>query len=222
MSIKNLFSKKQQTVNWGDLKNFKPVSEDWGFDRGKPVDRFYIENFLEKNRVEIKGVCLEFLNNGYTMHFGGSNVAHSDVMDIDRENKNASIYGDASATQSPLRSDYYDCIILTQVLQHIYDVKTALRNLIQSLKPGGVLLITVPFIMRFHKEPLDCWRYTTESLKMLVEEVSPGSDCQVDSYGNLITCIAFLQGLAKHELSDKELLYNDEQYPLTITAVVRK
>ena len=44
----------------------KPLSNKFGFDRGTPIDRYWIEDFLEKNKSFIKGKCLEITDNFYT------------------------------------------------------------------------------------------------------------------------------------------------------------
>ena len=75
-------------------RSLKPISTKFGFDRGEPIDRYYIESFLEENKDYIKGVCLEITDNAYTKKFGGDRVVKSDVLDIDRTNKQANIYGD--------------------------------------------------------------------------------------------------------------------------------
>ena len=79
------------TVNWGDLRRQKPVSKAWGFDRGQPIDRYYIENFLAQNAHHIHGHCLEIKDDNYTQKFGGDSVYRSEVLDIDSGNHNATI-----------------------------------------------------------------------------------------------------------------------------------
>jgi len=74
---------------WKAHRKVQPVSNIYGIDRGQPIDRYYIENFLEENKKDIQGVVLELLNANYTQKYGGKNIERSDVLDIDTTNKNA-------------------------------------------------------------------------------------------------------------------------------------
>ena len=52
-------------IDFGDFARVTPMSTDWGFKRGGSIDRYYIENFLEKNSADIKGCALEILDDNY-------------------------------------------------------------------------------------------------------------------------------------------------------------
>src|SRR5436190_23825188 len=65
---------------FGTLRNINPTSTAWGKDRGNPVDRYYIEQFLQMYREDIRGRVLEVGSPAYTDRFG-KNVAHCDVLD---------------------------------------------------------------------------------------------------------------------------------------------
>ncbi|MDQ6672148.1 MAG: hypothetical protein M3069_15630, partial [Chloroflexota bacterium] len=54
----------------GTLRRTGPVSDEFGFDRGTPVDRYFIEQFLEQHRQDIRGHVLEVRDSGYTDRFG--------------------------------------------------------------------------------------------------------------------------------------------------------
>ena len=72
--------------------SIKPISTKYGFDRGQPIDRVYIEKFLRNKQERIKGVCLEVVDGTYTKKFGGTKVTKSDVIDIFKSQK-ANIMG---------------------------------------------------------------------------------------------------------------------------------
>ena len=111
----------------------------------------------------------------------------------------------------------FDCFILTQTLQFIYDAKAAIENAHRLLRPGGVLLATVPSVSRIDPESgSDHWRFTAASCRQLFAESFGVENTTVRSFGSLLTCVAFLQGMAYQELSHKELTRNDDAFPLII------
>src|SRR5689334_8532015 len=64
------------------LRRTEPICRAYGFARGRPVDRYYIEAFLQAQSSHIKGRVLEIGDNSYTMAFGGSRVSRSDVLHV--------------------------------------------------------------------------------------------------------------------------------------------
>jgi len=116
-----------------------PFSVVYGLDRGEAIDRYYIENFLGRHEKDIKGKCLEVLGNDYTMRYGAGKVIKSDILDIDRNNKNATVYGDLRHLDDTA-DNQYDCVILTQVLQFIDEYEAAIKECFRILKPGGGII----------------------------------------------------------------------------------
>ncbi len=208
-------------VAWGDLRRMTPISTDWGFDRGTPVDRVYIEAFMTRHAGDVRGRVCEMANRDYTAHYGGGRVTRSDVLDIDARNPLATVIADLTAPGS-LPEGAFDCFILTQTISYIYDCGAALANAYHALAPGGVLLVTVPSIIKYHREPEDHWRFTPESLARLVAERCPDARAEVQGYGNLVVATAFLQGLAAQELGPAELEFDDPAYPIVVSARIVK
>jgi len=206
---------------WGRLRSFDPVSRDWGFDRGLPVDRHYIESFLRKYAGDVKGDVCELLNDSYTKRYGGSQVRSSTVLDINADNRDATMIDDLAAP-TVLGENRFDCFILTQTLQHIYHCGEALANAWRSLKPGGVILATVPSIIRYHREPEDHWRFTPDSMERMIRERCPGADFTIKVYGNLVAATAFLHGMAVSDLRPVELDEYDGEYPVVIAARIMR
>lgn len=204
-------------VSFGDLRRVVPISHVWGTDRGQPVDRYYIEAFLARHRDDIKGRVLEVHDPGYTTMFGGGKVERRDVLDIDSANRDATIVADLTDARG-IPAATYDCFILTQTLSQIYDVRAAVSNALRILKPGGVLLCTDSALNRVSYEDRgidgDYWRFTEASMRALFAEVLPLHGFEVRTYGNVLSCAAFLYGLAAHELTPEELDVNDLWFPL--------
>jgi peptidoglycan/xylan/chitin deacetylase (PgdA/CDA1 family) len=205
------------SISWGDLKRVEPISAVWGIDRGLPVDRYYIGRFLERNRQDIRGRVLEVKDPGYTQNYG-SMVQCSDVVDIAQDNPSATLISDLSAKGS-LPEAIYDCFILTQTLHIIYEIRNVVENAYRTLRPGGVLLTTLPCVSRIDYESgleEDQWRFTPASARRLFEEIFGVGQVSVESHGNVLVCSSFLMGLAAAELTDEELNHNDPYFPLLL------
>jgi SAM-dependent methyltransferase len=207
-------------VCFGELRQVTPISRDFGFARGLPIDRYYIEGFLARHASDIKGRVLEIGDNIYTRKFGGDRVDKSDVLHVSEENPLATFVGDLSNADH-IPSSLFDCVILTQTLHLIYDVRAALATLYRILKPGGILLATFPGISQIDQGEWGntwYWGFTALSARRLFEEVFPASKVAIETYGNVLTAVAFLHGLAVKEMRKEELDYHDPDYQLLITA----
>jgi glycosyltransferase involved in cell wall biosynthesis len=223
MRIINQFIPTVGGIDKGDFNRVTPFSKEFGYDRGGPVDRYYIENFLEANSAAIKGRVLEIGDNDYTLRFGKSAVTQSDILHIDPSNTKATIIGDlADAPQ--IADNTYDCIVLTQTLHLIYNYKSALQTCFRVLKPGGVLLMTVPGITHIDQGEWKnnwLWAFTGASVRRMLSEVFP-SPAEVNTFGNVFIASAFLYGMGVNEVNKKQLDHNDPHYQVIITAKVLK
>ncbi|PZX50513.1 glycosyltransferase [Algoriphagus chordae] len=223
ISMKTPFS-FNRTPNSSILGQTEPISKQFGYDRGGPIDRYYIENFLEKHASKIRGHVLEIGDNDYTIRFGGENVSKSDVLHIEEGNEKATIVGDL--THAPQLTDAsFDCIILTQTLQYIYDCDSAIKTCHRILKKGGFLLITVPGISQIsHDQWGDnwLWSFTQASIKKMTGDLFTTDSLEVNSHGNVLLASSFLYGLGLPEVKQETLDINDEHYQLIITACAQK
>lgn len=197
----------------------KPIDAHWGGPRGTIVDRYYIEQFLARHADDVRGHVLEFGNDAYTCRFGQGKVMKVDVLDLGVENPGATIIADLNHGDS-LPEDVFDCIICTQVLLLIYDLRAAMRTLFLMLKPGGALLLTSPGIQKISRGDMeiggDFWRFTTLSIRRLFDEVFPPELVEVEAFGNFLTASAFLHGLAVEDLRRKDLDLHDPDFPVSI------
>jgi hypothetical protein len=204
-----------QPARLGTLRRTTPLSASWGMDRGSPIDRYYIERFLAEHRHDIHGHVLEVRDSRYTDAYG-DNVRRRDVVDIDPANRRASIIADLSAADA-ISDNCFDCFLMTQTLQFIYDYRAVVAHAQRILRPGGVLLATLPSISRVDRRlATDYWRFTIASCTTLFGEIFGAGHVQVRSYGNVLAAIAFLAGMAHQELSVAELAEQDESFPLII------
>lgn len=207
-------------VNLGDLDRLTPISRDWGFDRGRPIDRLYIERFMAAHAADIHGDVLEVSNNEYTLRFGGDRVARSDILHPVAGNPRATVIADL-AMPEPSLEGRYDCIICTQTLQLIYDFHGAIRQLRLWLKVGGVALVSVPGISQISREDMqqtgDYWRFTGAAMRRIFAAEFGEGAAEVDVLGNVLAATAFLQGIAAEEFDEAELLERDPQFQMLTT-----
>lgn len=207
-------------VRLGDLRRTTPISRVFGYDRGQPVDRHYIEAFLARHATDIRGRVLEIGDDAYTREFGADRVTRSDVLHVENGNPRATFVGDL-VTGDDLPAGAFDCVVLTQTLHLIYDARAAVHTLHRILRPGGILLLTVPGISQLASDRWGAtwyWSFTTLSARRLLTEAFPADGVTVEAHGNVLTTVAFLHGLAVAELRRDELSQHDPQYPMLITA----
>lgn len=201
------------TVRFGSFRRTEPIGRDWGHSRGMPVDRVYIDRFMSEHRADIRGRVLEVQYPVYTTRFG-TGVTRSDVLDIRDDNPAATIVADLRSADG-VRGDTFDCVVLTQTLHLIHEHDRALREVHRMLKPGGVLLATVPGISPV-VDPTAEWCYTPRSVRALFGRVFGSDRLDVVAYGNVLVATAFLYQLASRELRAADYAAQDSAYPLVI------
>ena len=197
------------------------MSRVFGSDRGRPIDRWYIERFLERHRDDVRGRVLEVAEATYTGWYGDGQVTSSDVLYAVQGLPEATVIGDLT-TGDGLPSGAYDCFICTQTLQCIYDVAAAVRGTRELLVPGGVLLCSVPALSqtsRLDRERWgDWWRFTAGSMRRLLEDVYGPGNVTVSAHGNALVAASFLYGLSAEEIDPAALESDDDEYEVVITA----
>ena len=206
-------------IRFGQLRRTKPFTKDYGNSRGLEIDRYYIEQFLSEHANDIHGHVLEIKHKTYTKKYGGDRVAKSDVLHKVEGNPDATIIADLSKAEH-IPSDTFDTIIFTQTLQFIYDIKSTISTLHRILKPGGTILATASGMAQISREDFEqwgeYWRFTSLSAKLLFKEHFPEINISIHSYGNVLSAISFLEGLAAEDLKKKELDFIDPNYELIV------
>lgn len=211
-------------VRMGSLRRTTPLSRQFGYDRGLPVDRHYVEQFLTGSAHLITGRVLEVGDRDYTRRFGQDRVTVSDVLNVRPGHPDTTMVGDL-ADGTGLPSDAFDCIVLTQTLHLVHDLPAAVRTLHRMLRPGGTLLATFPGISPVSDDEWAAtwqWALTPVSARRLFGDVFGAESVEVAHHGNVLTSAAFLYGMAAHELSARELAVTDPQFPMLITVRVGK
>lgn len=202
----------------------RPVSRMFGLDRGTAVDRYYIENFLEKNKNLIHGNCMEIAEDTYTVRYGGARVGKANILHVEGAGRNA-VKADLAAGEG-IHDNTYDCAIITQTLMFIFDVQSAAKNIYRMLKKGGAALITVSGISQISRYDAERWgsyyNFHEDAVRKLFAPLFGEENVEVHSYGNVKTAMALLYGLCCEDLQENDFAEDDVDYPVIISAVLKK
>lgn len=222
--LREQYKKKYPIIHAISQMDIKPVSRKFGLERGKAIDRYYIERFLEKNKKLIQGDCIEIAENTYTLRYGESRITNSYVLHVNGWGSNA-IKGNLETGEGILENQY-DCAIITQTLMFIFDIRKTAENIYKMLKVGGNALITVAGISQISRYDADLWGsyygFHGDAMRALFEPIFGRENVRVEIYGNVKTAVALLCGLCQEDLQGEDFTYNDGDYPLIVTALLHK
>jgi SAM-dependent methyltransferase len=200
-------------------RSLRPLSRVHSVDRGNAIDRYYIDQFLSAHSSDIRGYTIETGDDRYTRKFGGNRVARSDVLHLVAGNPKATIVGNLETGEGVPR-DAFDCMLVINTLSLIYDVRAAISNCYRALRAGGVLLANFHGICPRCPEDVawsgDYWRFTSQSVRRMCEEVFQAANVEVKVYGNVLASCAYLYGLSADELTSEELDHRDRNFELII------
>lgn len=217
--------RRKTPVVFQDMTRIRPISGSFGFDRGAPIDRYYIEKFLQKNSDLVRGQVLEIGESHYSKLYGGGRVEKYEVLHATPDNPDATIIGDLTDWRT-LPENGIDCFICTQTFNFLFDVQKAVGGAHHLLKPGGVILATMAGLCQISRYDMDrwgdYWRFTTASAQKLFEGVF-GEEVVIECYGNVLAATALLQGVAVEDLPNPALLDDhDPDYQVIIGVVAKK
>ena len=217
-----LYQKADPNISFfKDLSVINPV-KTFGSNRGNPVDRYYIEDFLSKHSDYIHGDVGEMGELTYTERFG-QGLRKKYIFHVAQNGEN--IKNINLETGEGIENGLLDCFICTQTIQFIFDVKSATENIHRLLKDGGAALITAAGISKIsmgdYNQWGEYWHFTKQSMERIFKEAG-FSEVYVESFGNIKTAMSFLYGMTCEDLSEEDFQLNDEQFQLIITALVKK
>ena len=201
------------------LPGLDPLCRDFGKSRGTPIDRAYIHEFLWERRADVQGRALEVADSGYTDYLSEGAVTQCDVLHVQDGFPMVTLVGDL-VTGEGIPTAAFDCFVLTQTLHLIYDVQAAVRTTHDLLKPGGVVLATLPGISQLSQYDRqgwgDFWRFTADSAHRLFADAFGEDAVEVVPYGNVLVASAFLYGYALEDLEQAEIDRRDDDFHFLI------
>jgi SAM-dependent methyltransferase len=137
------------------------------------IRRYYVDEFYERNmRVLPKPAKI--------LDIGGKKVRKRGQFDIEKHpiqvkyvNIDPGTNPDylCNGSSIPIESKFFDGVICSELLEHVRNPTSILKEAFRVLKPGGLMFICVPFIFRIHPDPNDFGRYTDQYLRIILKEV---------------------------------------------------
>lgn len=116
----------------------------------------------------------------------------------------------------------YDLIIAEQVFEHLLWPYKAAKNVLEMLNPEGYFLVTVPFLIRYHRGPNDCTRWTETGIKYFLGECGfPIDSVVTGSWGNR-SCVRGNFYKWTRYRPWQHSLKNDPLFPVNVWALARK
>lgn len=222
--LREKYKKEHPLINAIAQMDTSPISRKFGLERGNAIDRYYIEEFLGKNRELIRGDCLEIAENTYTLRYGGNKIENSYILHVEGWGEN-SIKGNLE-TGEGIEERKFDCAIITQTLMFIFDLKKVALNIYKMLKKGGNALITVSGISQISRCDAELWgsyySFHEDAMKSLFEPIFGKENVNVQTYGNVKVAIAMLCGLCQEDLKKEDFEIQDPDYPVIISISLRK
>jgi SAM-dependent methyltransferase len=100
------------------------------------------------------------------------------------------------AESLPYEDGSFDLVLCTQVLEHVFEPDTVVREIHRVLAPSGLALVSTHGVHVFHPDPpeeeQDFWRWTHAGLRLLFDRIAPWSSVEVHANGNMIACMTTL------------------------------
>jgi SAM-dependent methyltransferase len=200
---------------WGNLRRVRPFSDNFGFDRGTPLDRYYLHEFLRRHRAYITGRVLEIQNSGYTLRFG-HDLDETHTLDINPLFAPTYLC-DLAHIDDCVPEGHYDCFLLPNTLCVLRDIERCLRNALRIVRPGGVILASTAALVPLTSDMPDYWHLSADGWRELTRRAWPNTTIQVEAHGNCLAAVAAMLGLAHEELDPAELDVFDARFPVLVT-----
>jgi len=211
------------TVN-PTLFEVPPISRVFGVDRGTPVDRFYIETFLESHRMCFQGDGIEIGEVRYLNKFG-LQLSSKRALVFEASQSMSELHGDLTQLDS-LPFEVADVFICTQTLNFIFDVSKAIMGIRKILKQDGVALVTVAGVCQISRYDADrwgdYWRFMPQSIYRLFVEQFGKEQVEIFVFGNSYSAHSLLHGFSLEECNRNKLLVSDADYPVVIALKITK
>ncbi len=206
------------TLDWGDLRRREPLCQVFGLGRGTPIDRHYLERFVESSRPLISGDVVDVGGDpADRVRFRLDGLSSFRVLDV-ADRAGVDVVADVHDAAA-LPEGSVDTVLLFNVLEHVRDPRTVAANVHRWLRPGGRCLVMVPNAQRLHHAAEDHWRFSATGLALVFDCFA---STEPRSYGSLTTVLASFTGAAAEELTAAELAEHQADHPVATCLVATK
>ena len=199
-----------------------PLCNVFGFTRGTPLGRYYLEQFLKVIRPHLRGRVLEIGGDAQSQkRMLLESDAITEYVTCDQlPYSKPTIVGDVN---DPLLFDAcsFDVVLAFNVLEHCRQPWNILKNFAQWLKPGGEACVQVPNAQVVHRTSLDCFRILPDGMRAMYEDAG-FTDIVLHPFGNLHTSASSLYGLATEDIALDLLDVLDERYPVITCCICKR
>jgi len=83
----------------------------------------------------------------------------------------------------------FDAVVMCEVLEHVREPRQAIEKVHRLLRPGGVLILSTPFIFPLHDQPADYYRFTRHGLEWLLRDFSEVTIRERNSWAEAINVL---------------------------------
>lgn len=196
-------------VRFGSFRRRAPIGRARGADRGTTIDRHYAGAFFARHADDVHGDVLELGALDVPSLLRAHGVTAGTTLPLDDTTR---------FRLSQLPAGRFDCVVAGHVLHRVYDVRSLVKALHRVLKPGGVLLATLPGVGNVGADTVheSYWSFTPLAAQTLFEETFPSLKLAVEPCGNVLVATAALHGLAAEELRPRELEHRDAVYAVVV------
>jgi SAM-dependent methyltransferase len=158
------------------------------------------------------------------IEFGGSNGIVPQLMPHIADYEVAPNYPDVDLHDlSKYQRDYFNVVVIDNILEHLADPKTALEQIHAILQVGGICVCLTPFMIKIHGYPNDYWRFTESGLRKLFDHFS---HVEVESWGNRFTIATTMKfgwlSVRNSRRLLKAALWNEPEWPITFLTIAQK
>jgi len=204
---------------WGNLRRTTPFSTTFGFERGQPIDRYYLHRFLASHRDLITGDVLEVQGTSYAERFG-QNLSRADSFDIEPR-FTPTYLCDLAHCADVIPDRAYDCLLLPNALPHFRELDRCLAHALRVVRPGGTILASVAGLLPLTGDAPEYWRLTPDGWRQKLGAAWAGAALEIAGHGNCLSAVAAQLGLALEELTEAELDVQDPRFPVLTTILCR-
>jgi SAM-dependent methyltransferase len=160
------------------------------YDTHYSITRYYVDEFYFSHVPSLKF-------GSRVLDLGGNKIHKRGRFDIEKyplrityanlvTAKRPDIQCDAACI--PTRAGLFDAVICSELLEHVPEPSRVLRDVFRVIKPGGCLLVTVPFLFRIHGDPHDYSRFTDTYWLALLKKIGY-SNLSIERQGSFYTVI---------------------------------